>query len=576
MKQFLSNLFSYLLTFIYFLNFVVFFFFISVGTKEGGSITQGTPVHPFAVDKRGAPMYDYHRTIRHSPSVTTSNVSVQPSNSGVVVSHGQSSSSQYNSYPSRQASSYTIEQLSSRQIIMNDYITSQQMHPRNRSGGSAEVPSKSETPATIYCANTPPPQGVIQRHNTQKHYAPPPPGLEAFSSLVDVAVQQPSLPVPHAPPPSGPSSASAASHEGLCMSIERIYGDRYGVDNRSMPRMGRQQYQMAVAMEQREREIMIKEEQEQQQRAQKEQIERLHQREKEIQQEHNRIAQQQREKEFNLQQQHYRLVQHNQHRENLAAAAAVAAQRDKEHQEQHRLAVQQREKEIQHQKREKEIQAQQFQQQQQQHQQAYLQQQQQHQQRYKTQQMQHMQQQQQHRMEAEQQRRNMVPMIYKDQHEAASLYRECDSPASVKSGAYYQPSRLQQQPQQQQQPPQQSSRHMQQPSQQQQPTDSSSITAASLIDAIITHQINVSDVNSNQPTRPGDRLFQVCCLTLFNFFIFCAQRKDSFLNFIHFLFRAFTETVLLNLMAWLTVQLTRIIPIGILTLEAAGMQAAVR
>lgn len=41
-------------------------------------------------------------------------------------------------------------------------------------------------------------QGVIQRHNTKPpsphHY---PPGHEAFSSLVDVAVRQPSLPVPN-------------------------------------------------------------------------------------------------------------------------------------------------------------------------------------------------------------------------------------------------------------------------------------------------------------------------------------------------------------------------------------------
>ena len=51
--------------------------------------------------------------------------------------------------------------------------------------------------------------------------------------------------------------------------------------------------------------------------------------------------------------------------------------------------------------------------------------------------------------------------------------------------------------------------------------DSSTLTAASLIDAIITHQINQSSTdnpgsgsqggtsNSPVPTRPGDRLFQV-------------------------------------------------------------------
>ena len=60
----------------------------AVGSKEAGSITQGTPVHPFAVDKRGPIYADYHRSIRHSP-VTTSNVPVQAQNSGVVVSHGQ-------------------------------------------------------------------------------------------------------------------------------------------------------------------------------------------------------------------------------------------------------------------------------------------------------------------------------------------------------------------------------------------------------------------------------------------------------------------------------------------------------
>ncbi|KAL7306809.1 hypothetical protein TKK_0000973 [Trichogramma kaykai] len=531
--------------------------------KEGGSITQGTPVHQYAVDKRSGALYDYHRSIRHSP-VSTANVPQQSPSSGVVVSHGQSSSSgsQYNSYTPRQPSNYAMEPMSSRQIIMNDYITSQQMLPRNRGGNPAEA-NKSETqaPGSMYCANTPPPQshqqprqGVIQRHNTPKLFTAPPPGLEAFSSLVDVAVQQPSLPVPHAPP-SAPSSSG--THEGLVMSIERMYGDRYGgIDSRGLPRMPRgqvTQYQMAVAMEhqQREREIMREkeeQEQQQQQRIQREkehqqQMDRIHQREKEIQQqqqEHRLVQQQQemaaahaqaaadhraavqREKEIHHQdqhrlsiqremdKQHYRLVQQQQHIEKEMQHMA-AAQREKEHQE-HKMAVAQREREIQqqqqqemriaHQKREKEMAQQQ----------AYLQ------QRYQKQQSQHMQ----HRMESERQRNIVSHISYKD-IESQNLYRDmterqCDSPANVKTGAYYQPSRIQQQSH----PPAPSSSRQQHNQTSSSSSSSSSqqgknntLTAASLIDAIITHQINQGSgsdgsgqSNSNQPTRPGDRLFQ--------------------------------------------------------------------
>ncbi|KAJ6635189.1 hypothetical protein Bhyg_13773, partial [Pseudolycoriella hygida] len=125
---------------------------------------------------------------------------------------------------------------------MNDYITSQQMHgqrsgqrsdkesPSPRSSSIAGSPalyyekeqrSRAEymsraspaehTNSTPSPHRTPPPQrqGVIQRHTGSKPPSPanrmhimqqhhyPPPGHEAFSSLVDVAVQQPLLPVPH-------------------------------------------------------------------------------------------------------------------------------------------------------------------------------------------------------------------------------------------------------------------------------------------------------------------------------------------------------------------------------------------
>ncbi|XP_044260119.1 nuclear receptor corepressor 1 [Tribolium madens] len=131
-----------------------------------GSITQGTPIHmPHLQEKR---VYEFFN--KRGPS-------------GAPPSGG---------YQYRQPAAYTVEQqLNSRQIIMNDYITSQQML------GRRDKP---------YYARTPPPtnqnqqrQGVIQRHT--RPYLPP--GHEALSSLVDVAVQQPSLPVPTAP------------HEGL-------------------------------------------------------------------------------------------------------------------------------------------------------------------------------------------------------------------------------------------------------------------------------------------------------------------------------------------------------------------------
>lgn len=106
--------------------------------------------------------------------------------------------------------------------------------------------------------------------------------------------------------------------------------------------------------------------------------------------------------------------------------------------------------------------------------------------------------------------------------------RQCESPSMAKGG-FFQSSRIQQQSQ----PPPPTSRHSQSSSNMQGENTPQTLTAASLIDAIITHQINQSADNSsgnnpssnNQPTRPGDRLFQVCrilndCQLFFNRCIF--------------------------------------------------------
>ncbi|XP_029169964.1 uncharacterized protein LOC114939718 isoform X3 [Nylanderia fulva] len=527
----------------------------------GGSITQGTPVLPFAVDKRGTSVYDYHRgTIRHSPVTGTGNVlppppgqghASQATSSAVVVSH---SGNQYNSYSTagRLPPNYTTEQQMSRQIIINDYYTSQQMNQLTRGGSStgasvtSEMIGKNEPPpppppsSTLYYASTPPPppqthtqprQGVIQRHNPQKqmHY-PPQQQHDALNNLVEVAIKQPTLPVPH--PHSHPAASGGGGHEGLGKTMaDRLLADRYD-NNRAFheQEIRLQEHRMAaehrLAQHQRERErerdiVHLREKEEH----------RLH-REKELQQFEHRLAVQQhhqhREKEF--QQQEHRLAQHRekdmhehtrlqirekdiQHehrlihqREKEIQQQMAAAQREKEH-EQHRLAVHQREKELQHQEqrlamqqqREKEIQ---------QHVERRLAAQQareREREMVQIQQAQHIQQHiQQQRLELE--RRHIAAQIFRDQQ------LERDSSRLLSSG-FSQSSRIQsQQSQQQQQQQQQSLRQSQSSSQQN--DSSSTLTAASLIDAIITHQINQGvdsasgSSSSNQPTRAGDRLFQ--------------------------------------------------------------------
>lgn len=128
--------------------------------SSGGSITQGTPVH--------------QRMLHNS-------------NQNINPDYYQKRNSQYQS---RQP--HFSEQ---RQIIMNDYITSQQMH----SNVTAQFPRAQKPPVTSSMYYQPTRQGVIQRHNTAPKVTSPqsyPPGHEALGSLVDVAIRQPSLPVP--------------------------------------------------------------------------------------------------------------------------------------------------------------------------------------------------------------------------------------------------------------------------------------------------------------------------------------------------------------------------------------------
>nr|XP_023022666.1 uncharacterized protein LOC111510921 [Leptinotarsa decemlineata] len=227
-----------------------------------GSITQGTPVIPHNMqDKR---VYDYFT--KRGPMPTQ---------------QGQTQQMQYPPQRYGQQPAYTVEQqLSSRQIIINDYITSQQMLGR-RNEKPQYYPASSPH-------RTPPPQqgqqqrqGVIQRHTRPQYLQP---GHEALSSLVDVAVQQPSLPVPSAP------------HEGLGKTMaDNIMEQphRYQIIQQHQQQQMRQQQQRID--EQRRaafHQQQVQHQQQQQQHQQQQHQQQQHQQQQHQQQQHQQQQQQ--------------------------------------------------------------------------------------------------------------------------------------------------------------------------------------------------------------------------------------------------------------------------------------------
>lgn len=110
-----------------------------------GSITQGTPLHLPSHHLPEKRVYDFYKNNRHSPA--------QPSQP----QQPNSQSSTFGAY--NRTAAYALDQqqqLSSRQIIMNDYITSQQMHGQ-RSGQRPDKESPSPrsssmagSPASLY------------------------------------------------------------------------------------------------------------------------------------------------------------------------------------------------------------------------------------------------------------------------------------------------------------------------------------------------------------------------------------------------------------------------------------------
>ncbi|XP_018902999.2 uncharacterized protein Smr isoform X4 [Bemisia tabaci] len=426
-----------------------------------GSITQGTPVHQRGSSVYGADFY------------------VQNSNKGANSRNSNSSSAPVGGfYPPRPpAAAYTAEQ---RQIIMNDYITSQQMHTSAAPNTTRRPPS---TPDKVYYQPTR--QGVIQRHNTSKPPSPHhyPPGHEAFSSLVDVASRQPSLPVPI---PDPHPHKDDKRFEGL--------GDRFNRDSaqerfpsREQDRFIRENHQISqhpsvqqqiAAHQHREREIHLAQQREMQQRQQQEVQERA-----------------ERERD---------MLRHQREREREQQLSRAKQMRDNQLAHEHIMRQQQQSQQHQQQQQQQQHQQQQQQQQQQQHQQQQSQQQQQQQSQHSNPQSRLLEAQRMQHIPSYQQRMTPLPQSSPSENEQARLIQVSTPHSFSREGTPQTVSRSQPE-----------SRETSTPTSQTSTSRSSTLTAASLIDAIITHQINqTSDSgpqgHGNQPlgSRAGDRLFQ--------------------------------------------------------------------
>ncbi|XP_050519955.1 uncharacterized protein LOC126893623 isoform X3 [Daktulosphaira vitifoliae] len=160
-------------------------------SKTSGSIMHGTPVS-------AATLYIPPQSNRYSQSSQSSGGSITqgtPVHQRMLHNSSQNINPDYYQKRSSQYQSRQPHFSEQRQIIMNDYITSQQMH----SNVTAQFPRAQKPPVTSSLYYQPTRQGVIQRHNTAPKVTSPqsyPPGHEALGSLVDVAIRQPSLPVP--------------------------------------------------------------------------------------------------------------------------------------------------------------------------------------------------------------------------------------------------------------------------------------------------------------------------------------------------------------------------------------------
>lgn len=166
---------------------------ILTNAKASGSITHGTP-------SSAATLYMPPQSNRYSQSSQALVGSITlgtPNHQRMQHNSNQNINADYyqKRNPQPQYQSRQPHYSEQRQIIMDDYITSQQMH----SNVAAQFPRSQKPPVTSPIYYQPTRQGVIQRHNTAPKVTSPqsyPPGHEALGSLVDVAIRQPSLPVP--------------------------------------------------------------------------------------------------------------------------------------------------------------------------------------------------------------------------------------------------------------------------------------------------------------------------------------------------------------------------------------------